>query len=254
MEGKIPPGGQESHDQLPLPLPPGREKLETYVVQIPREQVYRVPPPEHARIIESYLKPGKEKKRNFTYCTWVLLAIAVIALIIGVSIGVTRLLYNPKSPHFSVTKIVAKIPSPSKYKQKGPRFEVLFKANNPNERMGISYKKGGKTSLSFKNDKVAKGDFPSFSQESKDSTLQEVTLAASRGALPKEIERGINSTTITSKTKKKGISLGFTINVPIEFTSWARNVQKGMTVSCDFKVNNLGTGSKILSQQCSTKI
>ncbi|CAK9174942.1 unnamed protein product, partial [Ilex paraguariensis] len=261
MEERVPPTGEGNDDPppwlqpnpRPLPLPPGRS--ETYVVQIPRDQVYRVPPPENARIVESHHKPHEKKRQGIGgCCCWAFVGFALVLAVVTITLVVIHALFNPKSPQFSITNLEVKNTKSSHLHAHHPsdlEFVISITAKNPNEKMGtISYKSGGASSISFKQHVFAAGEYPSFSQEANNSTLVHVILAGSKEALPREIEKSMNGT--KSKTP---VSLAMAINVPIKITSLVITLNKelNLNVMCDFKANTLAKGTKILSQECHNK-
>ncbi|GAA0159169.1 hypothetical protein LIER_16010 [Lithospermum erythrorhizon] len=72
--------------------PKGGKEKETFVVRMPRDQVYRVPPPEHAKIVENYKNIPKEKKGcKVSLCCWVLIALAILGIAIGIIVAIIAL-------------------------------------------------------------------------------------------------------------------------------------------------------------------
>lgn len=250
MEGRVPPAAAEATDDPPPPQPSqplsSDDTKETYIVQIPRDQIYRVPPPAHAKIVESYRNPSRQREGCGGKCgLWIVVALVSLAAIVGIGVAIVHMFFtSPKTPEFSVTKVLVKNPPTSHAKHTHPTYEISLQAGNPNERMGISYKDGGKASLSFKKKKIGGGEYPSLSQEAKDSTTVRIHLAGSNGALPSEIEKSMKDT--KSKTP---VSLSLTIDVPVKLKSFIPKSQE-LTVTCDFKVSTLASGAKILSQKC----
>ncbi|PSR88092.1 Methyltransferase PMT10 [Actinidia chinensis var. chinensis] len=260
MEGRVPPAAADANDDPPLslclPPPPSSSSSETYIVQIPRDQIYRVPPPENAKIVESYRNPDHKQEK---YCggkrsLWILLTLVVLAAIVGTIIGVNHMFFSPKAPEFSITKVLLITTPPPQTSHKEhetpptPTYEISLKADNPNGRMGVSYENGGETSLSFEHKKIAGGKYTSLYQEAKESDIVHLTLDSSDGTLPSQVEKNMEET----KTNTP-VALSLTINVPIKLkgmVSWS----KDMKVICDFKVSTLASGTHLSSQNCETKV
>lgn len=177
MEGRVPPAAAEATDDPPPPPPPqplsSDDTKETYIVQIPRDQIYRVPPPAHAKIVERYRNPSRQREGCGGKCgLWIVVALISLAAIVGIGVAIVHMFFSSsKTPEFSVTKVLVKNPPTSHAKHTHPTYEISLQAGNPNERMGISYEYGGKASLSFKKKKIGGGEYPSLSQEAKDSKL-----------------------------------------------------------------------------------
>lgn len=175
MEGRVQPtkvtSPQVEREDISLNLwldstraSPSEERKETYVVRMPRDQVYRVPPPEHAKLIEGYRNIPKEKKgHRITCCCWVLIAILLLGCAIGIFIGVSHLLFRPKSPVFHVASFSAKNLETNKQRTP-PSFDILVKVSNPNSKISASYMNGDDSSLIFNKVKIGDGDFKVVSQ------------------------------------------------------------------------------------------
>ncbi|KAK4721856.1 hypothetical protein R3W88_012089 [Solanum pinnatisectum] len=257
MEERSPPaaGGKgrnllSSATSLRLSLTPARSQDHTYVVQIPRDQVYRVPPPENAKIVENHRQPDTQKKRKCTCCCWIFSALLLIGIAIGIIVLIVHTTYTPKSPEFSIINVHFKnLTQPSNgQKNKShpvPQFEIHLKIVNINERMDASFGKGdnGIATLNFKNREIGHGKYTAISQKPKDSTNSQFNLDA--GKLPADFQKSLND-------DKKAIPMTLTINAPMEITSWAKTLQKEVTVTCDFDVESVKGKSKIKSEDCKT--
>ncbi|KAF5746808.1 hypothetical protein HS088_TW06G00983 [Tripterygium wilfordii] len=211
----------------------------TYVVQIPKDQIYRVPPPENARIVERLRIPGKNGKRKkcCSPCCCCSIIVAIVILI-GLAIGISFLILRPKNPKFSIQNVLVK-------QKKSPTYNITLNINNPNPKAGIIYKQGGSTSLSFRQREIARGKYPKFYQDRDSSSLIGVVLDGSKFVLPKEIEKSMKSKMI--------VSLSLNMNLPISLKNGifgTKNVE--LLVACDLKVDTLAKGARIISQTCQT--
>ncbi|TKY60294.1 hypothetical protein E2542_SST17390 [Spatholobus suberectus] len=149
----------------PLPPPPGRHGHghDTYIVQFPKDQVYRVPPPENALIVEQYRNPTTEKKRRRCCCfcsrrfllTLAIIVVAVVA-IAGITLATLFFVFKPKAPGFTVSHVAVR-------GNKNSEYEVSLRVKNPNGRLGIGYENGD-VSLLFRETKAATGKFPTLKQ------------------------------------------------------------------------------------------
>ncbi|KAM3290075.1 NDR1/HIN1-like protein 13 [Capsicum chacoense] len=258
MEERSPTAGGKARNllssatSLRLSLTPARSPDHTYVVQIPRDQVYRVPPPENAKIVEYHRQPATQKKRKCTCCCWVLSALLLIGIIIGIIVLVIHTMYAPKCPQFSITSVHFKnATQPSNgqknknHPQSHPQFEIELKIFNVNEKMDVVFGKGnnGKATLIFKKNEIAQGKYPSISQNPKDSTNSHFNLDA--GKLTGDIQKSLDD-------DKKPIPMTLSINAPLEITSWAKNLKKDLSVTCDFDVESVKSKSKVKSEDCHT--
>ncbi|XAR73362.1 hypothetical protein NMG60_11007309 [Bertholletia excelsa] len=254
MEGRVPPPGADPTEDPSIvhhiPQPPQPKYFpkasghETYIVQIPRDQVYRVPPPENARIVENYQGSNAKTKQlgiGRRWCLWVLLALIIIGAIIGAAVAIHLVFFNPKPPQFTIDKVHVKHAPTSKNKDASSppaKYLVTLKAVNPNGKTSIAYG-DGQTSLLHNSKEIADGTFPSSSQGAKALLDVEVVLQGNKKS--------------TVENSKKPVNLSLTIDVPIVMKNVMKSWGKTMKVTCDFKVSDLTSHSKVESQDCSTK-
>lgn len=216
----------------------------TYVVQVPKDQIYRVPPPENARIVEKYRNP-MNKRRN-SCCTrvcWIILVLFVIGISIGITLVILHKVYSPKGAILFIADVHVK-------NQSRPRYEFTMKVKNPNENVAISYENDGDAFLLFKKKKLATGKFPQLEQEGGDSKNVRITLTGSNTVVPDEVSKSMHD-----KKTERAVSLQLEMNLKGEMNIGFLNLwSKDMHVVCDFKVSTLRTGTKVLSQKCDTQI
>ncbi|XP_058761506.1 NDR1/HIN1-like protein 13 [Vicia villosa] len=216
----------------------------TYVVQVPKDQIYRIPPPENARIAELHRKPPtKETNRTRCCCiVFIIIFLAIVILIGGVLGGLFSMVLTPTDPKFSIQHFLLQSKPRSQYK-------ITIQAQNPNTNVDILYTEGGDVSLSLKNKKIASGDYPSFSQANLNSTNFDVTLKSSTTKLPKEVEE-------SKKNDKKKVRVTFSLSINVQAQMKLSLLQSGsMTykVTCRVTVNSLAKTTKVVSQECETK-
>lgn len=221
----------------PLPPPPGRQVHDLYIVQFPKDQVYRIPPRENAAIVEQYRKPAAPKKVRRVCCcsrrTFITLAIILIAIvaIVGITLATLYFIFSPKGPRFSVSNVEVK----NDTKISRPQFAVLLKATNPNERLGIDYESGD-VSVMLGNKKVVGGKFPTMEQGRGKSNDVKVELSGYNGALP-----NVNAPLV--------LKLEMNLKVRVT-TAGLRTWVMRSNVFCDVKVDGLRNDTRVLSQRC----
>ncbi|KAE8706968.1 Haloacid dehalogenase-like hydrolase (HAD) superfamily protein [Hibiscus syriacus] len=235
-----------------LPPPPGHP-LATYVVQVPKDQIYRVPPPENAGIVERHRKAakagGKKSKWNCsTFLIWFLIVFLLLCVIVGGTLTVIHFIFTPVAPSFSVTKLHVK----QRKQGSPPTYHVTLKAKNMNEKMGIEYKSdedGG--SLIFWTKTLGFGNFPGLKQNVGDSGNVNIKIQGLKGKqVPTMVQKSISD-----KKTKRQISLKLKLECPLEFNVWILKLwKKDLDVNCDFRVSTMAQGTKILSQKCKTKL
>lgn len=231
----------------PLPPPPGS----TFVIQTPRDQVYRVPPPENSKIVENYVKENQANKGPGN-CVWILIAVATIGVSLGVFFGVIAAIYKPEIPEFEITKFRVIPTPPASHDKKQPKhgYEITLNVKNPNPRMVVFYGGDRYGLLSFEHVKVADGKFEPFAQKAEHSSNLKINLKQSaKVELPSEMEKSMNST-----KSKMAESLGFKMFLSTTISSWAKTSHKDVSVICTFKVTTLAKDPRIVYQECSTEV
>ncbi|CAK8566331.1 unnamed protein product [Lathyrus sativus] len=218
----------------------------TYVVQVPKDQIYRVPPPENALIAESHRKPPTKETKRTCCCCWcivfIVLFLAIIILVGGVLGGLFSMTNPPKDPEFSIKHFLLQ----SKLR---PQYKITIQAYNPNTNVDILYKEGGDVSLSLKKKKIASGEYPTFSQANQNSTNFEVTLKGSTTKLPKEVQESK-----TNGKKKVHVTFSLSINVQTHMKlSLLQRESVTYEATCHVTVDSFAKTTKVVSQQCETK-
>ncbi|XP_052107800.1 NDR1/HIN1-like protein 13 [Arachis duranensis] len=242
----LPPDGK------PVP-PPG-----TYVIKIPKDQIYRVPPPENARRFAKYT--DKKSKRSYggggrrrcSFCccfSWFIGVLFIIALLIGIAAGVLYLVFKPKSPHYSIDHIGIKAMNLTTAVI-SPEFNITVKADNPNDKIGIRYETDSSAEIFFKGVKLCDGALPAFYQPPKNITVFMTPLKGNGIKLKSEDEKAL----VDAQTKRQ-VPLNVKLVAPVKIKvgsveSWKITVK----IDCDVTVDQLTVQSKILSKKCNYKL
>lgn len=224
------------------PVPPPA----TYVVQLPREQILRYPPPENARKFQAL---SRRKSRQsccrrcccFTLCLLVLLVVAAT-----ISGGVLYLVFRFKSPKYSLTNLGIKGINLTSPAPTSPEFNVTIRSENPNGKVGIDYLKGSSVSVFYDGVKLSNGVLPAFYQPRKNVTVFQTTLKGSSvlmgGAVKTELRKAQNKGRIPFVVKMK---MPLKIKVG-SIKTWEITVK----VQCDVVVNALNERANIVSKDC----
>ncbi|KAK8484579.1 hypothetical protein V6N13_043827 [Hibiscus sabdariffa] len=239
-----------NNGNMNLPPPPGHP-LATYVVQVPKDQIYRVPPPENDDIVKRHREAakakGKKSKGNFsTFLLWFVVVLLLIGVIIGGTLTAIYFMYTPIAPKFSVTKLNVK----QQKQGSAPTYHVTLKAKNLNEKMGIQYKSDEDgANLIFWTKNLGYGNFPGLKQEVGDSSNINIKIHGLKGkTVPPNVQKSISD-----KKTKRQISLKLKIESPLVFNVWILKLwKKDLDVKCEFRVSTMAQGTKILSQKCKT--
>jgi len=221
----------------------------TYVVQVPKNQIYRGPPPENAVIAERHRNPAHNTtKRPCGSCCRLscscVLPLLILVLVLGLIAGIFSVLLRPKDPIFKAERVAFN--RLNSY----PEYDIRLRAKNPNKIFGILYKKGGVASLSFRQREIAKGSYPTFYQDHNNSTVFGILFRGSNNVvLPTEIEKSM-------KTQKPRVQVSFSLKMDVMARMRIGLLNSGsmkLAVACDLTVDTLAKDTRILTQKCRTE-
>ncbi|XP_008782129.2 NDR1/HIN1-like protein 13 [Phoenix dactylifera] len=232
------------------PNPPPRP-TETYVVQVPKEQIYRVPPPENAKIVEQYRNNHIDRRQRRPIVPCLKWAIG-IALVLGILAAIIAIIYllvvRPADPSFSVIRLVLKNPNPRAGSLiPKPEYDLTMRVENPSLRMGYSYGAGGKAILAHQGANIAVGKTQALDQGYENTTTFHLVLQGSHIVLPKQIQSSLQgSKDVIPMSLMIEFSVGKTIGGMVMGS-------KSMDVACDIEVSGLAKEARVVSQECETK-
>ncbi|XP_042513638.1 NDR1/HIN1-like protein 13 [Macadamia integrifolia] len=245
------PGSAASRPMLEKPPPPPEG---TYVVQLPKDQVYRVPSPRAAARYENY-NLRKHRRCGGCCCRFFCCLfgfIVVLAILIGIAALVFWLVVKPKTPSYSVTNISIKGFNTTQLTTSqtlSPEFDVTVSADNPNTKIGIYYEPKSSVKIYHSNLELSNGSLPVFYQPTQNITTFVVTMT---GSVP--LTTTLSSTLVAEQSAGK-IPLVLDISVPAKLKigavkTWVFTVK----VNCDIVVNSLTTNSNIVSKSCGVNL
>ncbi|KAL2940762.1 NDR1/HIN1-like protein 13 [Bienertia sinuspersici] len=240
---------KDKEDDKMQVIPSKKEGHATYIIQIPKDQIYRVPPPENAEIVERYRNPvhNNQKGRRRRCMYWLLSIFFVVAFIVSVIVCVHHFTLKPKNPTFSIKHLAIKHPTKpsSKNNTNSPGFQVSLETMNPNNINDIGYQQGNAT-LAYKGKEIGHGSFPALENEEsgKSDSVDVILSGLSKGSLPKELEPQPHN------KNTKPLNLNLSMSIPLNMKTWLFNKVVDVKVGCDFEVNFLGDNIKVLSQKC----
>ncbi|XP_010520485.1 PREDICTED: protein YLS9 [Tarenaya hassleriana] len=221
----------------------------TYLVQIPKEQIYRVPPPENAHRYD-YLSRRKTRRRSLCrrcVCSF-LAAVLIFAVLATIAAAVLYLVYRPEKPRFSVARVSItgfNLTSPS---LTSPEIEVTFRLENPNGKLGFFYEKGSTAKIYHDGVNFGNGVTPSFKQPAKNITTLMTALKGSGIQLTASMRKEL-----TEAQKKGTLPFSLKIDAPVKVnvgsvTTWTMSV----TVDCEIAVDKLTASADVVTEKCRT--
>ncbi|KAG8388878.1 hypothetical protein BUALT_Bualt02G0171000 [Buddleja alternifolia] len=237
-EHPIPPNPLPSK---PVPPPPA-----TYVVQFPKEQILRYPPPEHARKFKALTRRKNRRSCCRRCCCYTLCLLLLLLIAAAVSAGVLYLVFRFKSPKYTVTNLTIDGMNLTSAAAISPRFNVTIRAENPNGKVGIYYLRDSAVNVLYNGVKLSDGVLPAFYQPRKNVTVLQTALTGSDVVLG-------GSARTALRNALNGGRVPFVVNTkaPIKIKvgsvkTWEITVK----VKCDVVVNALNERANIVSNDC----
>ncbi|KAK4764370.1 hypothetical protein SAY87_013808 [Trapa incisa] len=236
-KGRLPP------EDRPVSLPKG-----TYVIQIPKDQIYRVPPPENASRVRQYYarrKPRRSCCRRFCCCLIFLLVAA--SILAGVAASVFYFVAKPEAPGYSVTALAIDGLNLSSSSEVSPAVDATVRAANGNHKIGIYYGGGSSLELYYTDIRLSEGALPEFYQPTNNVTVFTAAMRGKGIVLTSQIHQDLKAAQSQGK-----VPLKLKIKAPVKFKigsvqTWEINVK----VTCDITVDKLASTAKIVSTDCS---
>ncbi|KAJ1298418.1 hypothetical protein BS78_01G451700 [Paspalum vaginatum] len=234
---------------------------DTYVVQVQKDQIYRVPPPENAYLAERYRNErggggggggGNKKKRaggKGPACSPCVVrtlgALLAAALLLAAAVLICLVVLRPGVPSFSVDGLT--VHSSASRKQQMD-YDVFLTAVNPNKLSALWYR-SGTARLLHQGAALASGHVGQPADGGEDATDFTVLLQGVKrdGRTPKAVEKGFSGS-------KEHIALQLTVEVTVQVHVGALGFgQRRLDVACDVTAAGLSKDVHIASQNCKSR-
>lgn len=240
---------QPGKPQQPAPAKPVPPQG-TYVIQVPKDQIYRYPPPENSRRMKSF---SRRKSRRGCCCRclcYTLCLLVTLTVAVAVAAGVLYLVFRPESPNYTVSDIAIKGLNLTSGSPVSPEFDVIVRAENPNNKLGIYYQKGSSVTVSHSGVKLSHGELPVFFQPSNNVTEFHTALKGS-GVL---LGNAVKSSLIRQQRQRK-VTFKLDIKAPVKIKVGAvKTWEITVNVKCDVAVDALNEKSKVVSKDCNYSV
>ncbi|KAK4380356.1 hypothetical protein RND71_002218 [Anisodus tanguticus] len=225
----------------PVPPPPG-----TYVVQVPKDQIYKYPPPENSHRYESLTK---RKPRRSCCCRCFCFTFSVILILIislGIITGVLYLVYRPEAPSYNISGMTIKNFNLTASSTISPEFNISVRAENPNNKLGIYYCKGSSLTIVYAGVDLSTGVLPVFYQPANNVTVFKTVLKGSKVILGSAV-----NSTLRNEQRKGKVPLRVNIKAPVKIKIGAvKTWEITVKVKCDVTVDTLTVKSTLVSKDC----
>ncbi|KAG6411358.1 hypothetical protein SASPL_129439 [Salvia splendens] len=230
----------------PLPAKPVPPPA-TYVVQIPREQILRYPPPENARKFEALTRRGKSGRSCCRRCCcFTISALALLVIAAAISAGVLYLVFRFKLPKYAVSSLAIKGMNLTTAAPISPEFDVTVRAENPNGKVGIYYLQGSEINVFYEDVKLSNGVWPAFYQPKKNVTEMRPALTGSGVILGGTVKESLRN-----QQSQGNIPFVVRAKVPVKIKVGSVKTWKiTVKAKCDVAVDGLSDKARIVSNDC----
>ncbi|VVB16909.1 unnamed protein product [Arabis nemorensis] len=223
--------------------PPG-----TYVIELPKNQIFRVPPPENAHRYE-YLSRRKPNQTSCRRCfCYSLTAVLILLVLAAAAVGILFLVYRPQKPQFSVSGFSVAGINLTSSSPITPVIEAKVRSQNGNGNIGLIYVEGIAAEVFYNGTKLGNGVFAALKQPAKNVTVMTTALKGSRIQLTSSLRKEL-----TESQKKGKVPFNLRIEAPVKFkvgavTTWTMTVK----VDCKITVDKLTASATVITEICDT--
>ncbi|KAG6415220.1 hypothetical protein SASPL_122625 [Salvia splendens] len=238
---------QAKSDQIKKPPPTNlAPPPATYVFQLPREQIFRYPPPGNAAKYEKLSRDRERRSFCCRCCCFTLCLLFLLIIAAAVSAVAMYLVFGFQSPSYTVTKVSVHGMNLTSTSPISPGFDVIVRAENPNRKVGIYYLKESSVNVYYDGVMLGYGVLPDFYQPRKNVTVVQVTVAGSGIVLGSAVK-----TKLRNAQSRGKVPLVLTVEAPVKFKvgavkTWAITAK----VKCDVVLDKLSDKAQIVSKHC----
>lgn len=237
---------QPQHDDKPLLPPQG-----TYVIQIPKDQVFRNPPPENSQKLQKF---ANRKPRRSSCCRcfcFTLAALLTLLLLLAVATAVLYFVFRPEKLTYSIDKVsITGVNLTSSSSPLNPRMTLNIRAQNPNDKISVFYTKGSQVNVYYDDVKLCNGVLPVFEQKANNVTVIQTVLRGNGVVLARDLHARL-----VKQDKGRNVPLKVKVKAPVRVKIGAvKTWEITVTVKCDVAVDRFTTKSKIVSKSCGYRV
>ncbi|CAO2145453.1 unnamed protein product [Urochloa humidicola] len=242
-----------SFNERPLSPPPG-----TYIIQVPKDQVLRVPPPDRARRYKKLAARPARRRLLRRACCFSCFAFLLLILLAAAFAAAVYLVFRPRAPTFSVASLSIRgllddtNTNNLSSTTLSPQLDAAVRADNGrNRKVGIDYRGGGSLTVSYAGMRLAAGPWPAFRQPPRNVTVFTVAM---RG-------QGVRFTDdqrqqLAAERKAGAVPLAVEVMVPVRlsFGSVMRTWTVVVKARCDVAVDRLDGNATAVNRGCRVKV
>ncbi|CAL1369135.1 unnamed protein product [Linum trigynum] len=236
--------------QQPPPARPNQKPISTATWRPPTHPPpIRPPPPPPLAAGANLLKKPKRSCCSPCKCVcWTLAILLLLTIVLAATVGAIYLIFKPKVPNYSVDSLRITDLTLNMDLSLTAKFDVRVTADNPNDKIGIYYEKGGLISVWYQGTSLCVGPIPRFYQGHRNVTRLHVALAG-RNQYGSAVMSAIQQQQATGR-----IPLELRIHAPVAVKLGALKMRKVKVLGkCLLVVDSLSSSSKIRIQASDCK-
>jgi hypothetical protein len=238
----------------PAAPPPG-----TYIVQVPKDQVLRVPPPDRARRYKKLSTRPARRRALRRACCCACAAFLLLIALAAAFVGAVYLIYRPRAPAFSVASLSIhglNATTLAASSTLSPRLDAVVRADNArNSKVGIEYRGGGEVAVSYDSGgssaRLAAGPWPAFRQPPRNVTAFAVAMAGEGVRLTEEQAKQIATEQAAGAVP---LQVEATVHVRLRFGGVLRTWTIDVRARCDVAVDRLDGDAVAVNRGCRVKV
>ncbi|KAM0922918.1 hypothetical protein ACQ4PT_005861 [Festuca glaucescens] len=232
----------------PPVAPPGM-----YIVQIPKDQVLRVPPPDRARRYRTLVGRPARQRRLRRACFGTCGAVLLLIIAAAAFVGAVYLVFRPRAPAFSVSSLsIRGLDASSAQSQLSPVLDVAVRADNgANRKVGVDYRGGGEVYVSYSGTRLAAGSWPAFRQAPRNVTAFSTTLSGTGVSFSDEQRKQL-----AAEQAERAVPLTVEARVPVRllFGKVLRTWTADVKATCQVTVDRLAGEAAAADRGCRVKV
>uniref|UniRef100_A0A7N0URD0 Late embryogenesis abundant protein LEA-2 subgroup domain-containing protein n=1 Tax=Kalanchoe fedtschenkoi TaxID=63787 RepID=A0A7N0URD0_KALFE len=234
----------------------GKAGTTQFIIKVPKDQIYKIPPPENAKRYADYTRRKPNRSSCCRRCIlWTMFLILAAAVLAATAAGVVYLVFRPQVPRFTVEKIsVSGFDSNLTASNSSPpirlKFSLVVRAQNPNEKVSVYYERTSLVMIRHSEADLCDGELPYFRQPARNVTVMRAELSGAE-----IVSGGAVYDALVRDEKAGAVPLAVRIEAPQRLRfgnvkSWTFHV----VVKCDVVVDELTEAARIVAGGCDSHV
>ncbi|GJN07100.1 hypothetical protein PR202_ga24896 [Eleusine coracana subsp. coracana] len=244
---------QEQHPSFNRPPAPAPG---TYIIQIPKDQVLRVPPPDRARRYAKLAARPARRRRLRRACCLASAALLLLILLFTAFAGAVYLVFRPRAPAFSAFSVsslsITNLTLSSSSSSPAIVVADVRADNTRNRKAGIEYRGGGEVTVAYAGAVLAAGPWPAFRQPPRNVTVFAASMAGKDVALTEEQRRQLGR---EEAARAVPMTVEATVPVRVRLGKVLRTWTVDVRATCHVEVDRMdGTPAAVTDRGCRVRV